>query len=103
MEAKQEGLSNASVRISGTAIIGSKQQEELPSPQPGLEKAWRWRAVERHKARETWITLAQEWNTSQKSIRWDFPGGPVVKNPLANAGDSGSIPGSGRFHMPWGN
>ena len=25
-----------------------------------------------------------------------FPGGTVVKNPPANAGDSGSIPGSGR-------
>ena len=25
-----------------------------------------------------------------------FPGGSVVKNPLANAGDAGSIPGSGR-------
>ena len=32
----------------------------------------------------------------------DFPGGSVVKNPPANAGDTGdtgSIPGSGRF--PW--
>ena len=28
-----------------------------------------------------------------------FPGGSVVKNPPANAGDLGSIPGSGRF--PW--
>ena len=30
---------------------------------------------------------------------WDFPGGSVVKNPPANAGDSGDgdlIPGSGR-------
>ena len=26
----------------------------------------------------------------------DFPGGPVVKNPPANAGDIGSIPGSGK-------
>ena len=26
---------------------------------------------------------------------WDFPGGPVVKNPLSNAGDAGSIPGRG--------
>ena len=26
----------------------------------------------------------------------DFPGGPVVKNPPGNAGDAGSIPGSGR-------
>ena len=25
-----------------------------------------------------------------------FPGGSVVKNSLANSGDSGSIPGSGR-------
>ena len=25
-----------------------------------------------------------------------FPGGSVVKNPPANAGDAGSIPGSGR-------
>ena len=29
----------------------------------------------------------------------DFPGGAVVKNPHANAGDTGSSPGPGRFHM----
>ena len=30
----------------------------------------------------------------------DFPGGAVVKNPPANAGDMGSIPGQGtRSHM----
>ena len=33
----------------------------------------------------------------------DFPGGPVVKNPPANAGDTGLSPGPGRFHMPWSN
>ena len=33
----------------------------------------------------------------------DFPGGPLVKNPPANAGSMGSIPGPGRFHMPWSN
>ena len=27
---------------------------------------------------------------------WGFPGGSVVKNPPTNAGDPGSIPGSGR-------
>ena len=27
----------------------------------------------------------------------DFPGGPVVKNQLANAGDTGSIPGPGKW------
>ena len=26
---------------------------------------------------------------------WDFPGGPVVKNPPSNAGDMGSIPDRG--------
>ena len=31
----------------------------------------------------------------------DFPGGLVVKNPPANVGDLGLIPGLGRFHM-WG-
>ena len=30
----------------------------------------------------------------------DFPGGVVVKNLPANAGDTGSIPGSGGSHMP---
>ena len=26
---------------------------------------------------------------------WDFPGGPVVKNPPSNGGDVGSMPGGG--------
>ena len=29
----------------------------------------------------------------------DFPGVAVVKNPPANAGDTGLIPGPGRSHM----
>ena len=32
-----------------------------------------------------------------------FPGGTVVKNPPANAGDMGSSPSAGRSHMPWSN
>ena len=31
------------------------------------------------------------------------PGGAVVKNPPANAGDMGSSPGPGRSHMPGSN
>ena len=38
-------------------------------------------------------------NTKFESEMRDFPGGAVVKNPPANAGDSGSIPGPGRSHM----
>ena len=30
----------------------------------------------------------------------DFPGGPVVDNPPASGGDTGSVPGPGRSHMP---
>ena len=32
-----------------------------------------------------------------------FPGGSVVKNPPANAGDRGSITDLGRSHMPQSN
>ena len=32
-------------------------------------------------------------------LTWDFPGGTVDKNPPSSAGDMGSIPGPGRFHM----
>ena len=32
-----------------------------------------------------------------------FPGGSVIKNPPINAGDTGSIPGPGRSHMPRSN
>ena len=30
-----------------------------------------------------------------------FPGGPVVRNPPANGGDTGLIPGPGRSHVLW--
>ena len=33
----------------------------------------------------------------------DFPGGAVVKNLPANAGDTGSSPGLGRSHIPQSN
>ena len=38
-----------------------------------------------------------------KWITRDFPGGEVAKNLPANAGDTGSIPGPGRSHMPRSN
>ena len=40
---------------------------------------------------------------SQNIRNRDFPGGTVVKNPPANAGDTGSSPGPGRSHMPRSN
>ena len=42
-------------------------------------------------------------NYNSKRYMQDFPGGTVVKNPPANAGDTGSSPGPGRYHMPQSN
>ena len=38
-----------------------------------------------------------------KTSRPDFPGGSVIKNPPANAGDMGLIPDPGRSHTPQSN
>ena len=40
---------------------------------------------------------------SQKEKDRGFPGGAVVENLPANAGDTGSSPGLGGSHMPWSN
>ena len=39
----------------------------------------------------------------KKKKKGDFPGGTVVKNLPANAGDTGLIPGPGNSHMPQSN
>ena len=40
---------------------------------------------------------------SKSYLTRDFPGSPVVKNSLANAGDVGLIAGPGRSHRPQNN
>ena len=57
-------------------------------------EAWR-AAVHGVTKNGTWLSN----RTEQKAIDKSFPGGLVVKNRPTNAGDAGSIPGSGRF--PW--
>ena len=47
--------------------------------------------------------LPRELLVSRVLSVWDFSGGTVVKNPPANAGDTGSSPGPGRSHMPQSN
>ena len=42
----------------------------------------------------------QQNNFSRMKTLWGFPGGAVVENLPANAGDTGSSPGLGRSHMP---
>ena len=50
--------------------------------------------------RKTYLHLCR---LSQEARKQDFPGGTVVKNPPANAGDTGSNPGLVRSHMPQSN
>ena len=58
------------------------------------------------------LTIAKTWKQPKcpSTDDWvkkmwyrDFPGGAVVKNSPANAGDTGSSPGLGRSHMPQSN
>ena len=49
--------------------------------------------------------LSGSWNRGLNCVLSIFkcrglPGGPVVSNPPVNAGNTGSIPGLGRYHMP---
>ena len=39
----------------------------------------------------------------ESSMSRDFPGGSVTKNPPCNTGNTGSIPGLGRSHLPRNN
>ena len=45
------------------------------------------------------MKVSQEMFCKEMSTE-GFPGSTVEKNLPANSGDTGSIPGPGRFHMP---
>ena len=50
------------------------------------------------------LSNSEECNyTGSKTGSLGFPGGAVVENLPANAGDTGSSPGLGRSHMPRSN
>ena len=51
------------------------------------------------------LNLILHWINPIKSISENlgFHGGAVVNNPPAKAGDTGSIPGPGRSHVPRSN
>ena len=58
---------------------------------------------EQGKNLEDQINEEEIGNLPEKEFRVGFPGGTVVKNLPANAGDTGSIPGLGRSHMARSN
>ena len=49
------------------------------------------------------VRLGDKFLRKSSKLFWGFPGGSVVKNPPANAGDMDSVPGRGRSHMPRSN
>ena len=59
----------------------------------------------RNTPRQTVIKLTKIKDKKKllKTTREGFPGGAVVENLPANAGDMGSSPGLGRSHMPRSN
>ena len=43
------------------------------------------------------LNIVKPNNSVRVGTLWGFPGGAVVKNPPANAGDTGSSPGPGKI------
>ena len=95
---------------------GLRLMSELPgSLQKVLQEcedgAWVWvlptgEGVLPREGRLTDALVAWSFTTSKvfsEIFHPGFPGGPVVKNPPANSGDTGLIPGSARSHMPQSN
>ena len=77
-------------------IILNLKSHTQPNYQSGM---WQNKDILRH----AWSQKIYLPWTFLKNPSRDFPGGTVVKNLPANAGDTGSSPGPGRSHMPWGN
>ena len=61
------------------------------------------RSLERQRERDRGRERDRESGRQNNQDLVGFPGGAVVKNPPANAGDTGSSPGLGRSHMPRSN
>ena len=75
------------------ALIGdprcplNQPQNKQPASFSAKFFSWGWRTF-------SWFSLPSQVAQGRK---WGFPGGSEVKNSPANAGDTGLIPGSGRF------
>ena len=81
---------------------GSHSQASLGSQANGSDAYALWSP--RHAVgQESGASKGGKGKGFQKFVLGDFPGGAVVKNPPANAEDTGSIPGPGRSHMPRSN
>ena len=71
---------------------GSKQKNSRSSQKVGVSKINNYR---RCWEKSKYIDWSNFILLGRIILAWDFPGGPGVKNPPYNAGDSGLIPGQG--------
>ena len=55
--------------------------------------------VQRQQTEKPSLSIKEAYLHILKAIALDFPGSPVVKNLPASAGDIGSIPSAGRYHI----
>ena len=62
-----------------------------------------WREICFENFTSDYIWLGEKIPDLIKKLMSGFPGGAVVENLPANAGDTGSVPGLGRSHMPRSN
>ena len=79
----------------------SLQQEKLDNLKT---RGFSWLYYGNEDAGET--TILKPWVENEfikESKHGGFPGGPVIENPPANAGDTGSIPVPGSSHVPQGS
>ena len=102
-----EGQEGVVSRLSPRAVIYRKHPSFNP-PSGGLRvSSLPFLTQQELKALEAeWpgcLKFLEDWGVWTKTWPGDFPGGATVRNPTANAGDTGSSPGPGRSHMPQSN
>ena len=73
-----------------------KKNIEVPDKSRDLIQYWNGEGLSKH------VTATEAINKRINKFG-GFPGGTVIENLSANAGDTSSSPGLGRSHMPWSN
>ena len=71
-------------------IARAWKQPKCPLTDEWIKKMWH-------------INTVEYYSAIKKKQKRGFPGGAVVKNPPASAGDTGLSPAPGRSHMPRSN